>query len=457
MITAFKRRYVALSGMQAPNAETSLAHVSEVLRIAAERRDGNETEALRQYVSALPEVRQRCREVVAPICAMRDTPVTEQVVEYFSARLAMRDPDYNPEELVNEVLSWRPQQGDARDRADEEARALIAAGSASSDHPAAYQPAHTVDSSAADAFHQQAYAAEDAAAAAAVGYGRWRLRSGIQPALAFVAAWEEAAGRRMTAIEFMHHHLLADGGPPAPAAAAGLFAEQSEAFSQAADAHLFYTEAPLSEQQFVDMYVDRYKEPDFQAALVADIICGAVYRSKMEARIQAEYTRMFGVGLHPDDLARIFSAVQQRRLALGSDDLARSLVRANERFEGVRFHVTEAFNAVLRRDPEEEEVRDNMARFLPDVASQAIDEEGHWDCSCAVTALMHDLVTCIEFHDVVKQRLGEAAKRAGVPLRPKRIYELLSALLAENAARPACMLNDEPYDEAVRRSDARRT
>ena len=450
MITAFKRRYVAMSGMQAPNAETSLAHVSEVLRIAAERRDGNETEALRQYVSALPEVRQRCREVVAPICAMRDTPVTEQVVEYFSARLAMRDPDYNPEELVNEVLSWRPQQGDARDRADEEARALIATGSGSnpsSNHPAAYESKDPAAHATTDGG-----AAEDAAA----GHGRWRVRAGIQPALAFVAAWEEAAGRRMTAIEFMHHHLLADGGPPAPAAAAGLFAEQSEAFSQAADAHLFYTEAPLSEQQFVDMYVDRYKEPDFQAALVADIICGAVYRSKMEARVQAEYTRMFGVGLHPDDLARTFSAVQQRRLALGSDDLARSLVRANERFEGVRFHVTEAFNAVLRRDPEEEEVRDNMARFLPDVAAQPIDEEGHWDCSRAVTALMHDLVTCIEFHDVVKQRLGEAAKRAGVPLRPKRIYELLSALLAENAAGPAYMLNDEPYDEAVRRSDARR-
>ena len=111
-------------------------------------------------------------------------------------------------------------------------------------------------------------------------------------------------------------------------------------------------------------------------------------------------------------------------------------------------------NTVVAVD--EEEVRDNMARFLPDVAAQPIDEEGHWDCSRAVTALMHDLVTCIEFHDVVKQRLGEAAKRAGVPLRPKRIYELLSALLAENAAGPAYMLNDEPYDEAVRRSDARR-
>jgi hypothetical protein len=450
MITAFKRRYVALSGQQAPNAETSLSHVSEVMRMAAQRPDGDQASALRDYVAALPEVRRRCREVVAPICAMRDTPVSEQQVESFCARLALRDPDYNPEELVNEVLSWRPPvmryEGDvreeARERADEEARAAIAGGGGGGSAAVSSTGSLT------------------GGAAAAMGAGlQFAVPAALrrERALAFAAAWAAAAGRRMDAAEFVQHYLLADGacgGEPASvigSRAAELLEAQREAFSKAADAHLFYTETPLTEQQFMDAYMDRYAAADFQATLVADIICGDVYRAKMRERIHSEYERIFGVRLHAEDLERAFAVVQGGRLALGSDELVRVLARVNERLEEVLFHVTEAYNAVLRRDPEEEEVRENVGRFLSGGGGDPLQLPAGADYAPAIAQLMHELVTCIEFHDVVKLRLGEAAVRCGVSLRGRRVYDLLRSVLSEKAAAPAEMLHDATYDAAVRR------
>jgi hypothetical protein len=73
--------------------------------------------------------------------------------------------------------------------------------------------------------------------------------------------------------------------------------------------------------------------------------------------LSESYTKIFDSAIHPDDLDHVFEKVRSTKPSLKSEEISRHLLALGEELGKISESVSRAFGGVLRRIPDEIEVR----------------------------------------------------------------------------------------------------
>jgi hypothetical protein len=273
-----------------------------------------------------------------------------------------------------------------------------------------------------EAFAAPGVAAEQAANAG--GGGKREVPRGrVADALAYVAAWRHANDVAPDACELAR--FLEEKPRAGIADMRQLKDDVDDAHSQAALMYRAYLDEPLPRSDFLCDWIMSYDSPDFCTDILESVVMSDAYVEKTRARITAVHHAAYACALHPDDLEYCFAVVRCERLALHADRISTIVIDTMTALLGIEDRVDAIFGDVLERKADDEEKRDNVARFRYAESAQSAED-----------GLRYELHESLEFHDVLKARIDKRFRETtGARMTPKRLYEMLAGVIAKHRGR----------------------
>lgn len=335
---------------------------SEV-RAAEAKLKGADRARVRAYVCSFPEFRARYSEMIRRVFAIvRDAPPDEATISFYLKRFAR--PGYGPDELSDDITLGAEAEGLGEETVEEEETA------------------------------------------------------GADDVLSFARRWKSATGRKID----IHEFALYFRDSPDKAKICLLSASQDAAHAFADRVHRDYLGRGMTRDEFLEEHLADHDKPHFQAEAVAAVLASDEYRLEMMKLLEKSHLKLFGVDMHPEDLEHAFFAVRDRGTKLCSEGASEELLRLNDEMREVARAVNEAYNSVLGRPADAEEVRECVSKF------RAVGAEA------ATADLVVRLHESLEFHDVIKDRFRKAfEEKTGRQPKTREVYDALAGTLQRHA------------------------
>ena len=236
----------------------------------------------------------------------------------------------------------------------------------------------------------------------------------IGPELEFVERWQRATGRRVDIYEFLRYYGEL-GSSPTPDALRAIKDAQDASFARAAKVYRDYLGVDLDFNRFAALHVQEHDLAGFDAKLVAKIVDSNEYRARMCETLAAAYSKAFDAEVHPDDLAHTFERVRARGISLKSEEVSGHIAALGEELREITDSVADAYDRVLRREPDELEVR----AAVPAYRSLSSEE--------AKRTLEDSLYDEPEYKEVLKSLIKEATGYSG----NADVFRVMRRVLAE--------------------------
>eukprot|EP00873_Tetraselmis_striata_P027007 jgi/Tetstr1/447271/TSEL_034708.t1 len=218
-----------------------------------------------------------------------------------------------------------------------------------------------------------------------------KLRSELE----FVEKWQRATGHRVDVYEFLRYYNEL-GSSPTPETIREVKEKQNNFFAHAVKVYRGYLNVSLDFHRFSAMHMHEYDNAGFVPKLIQTIVKGHEYRERMCDALSDAYTRTFDAGIHEEDLEHVFATVQKKSISIRSEDISGYVLKLGEELATIAKSVTAVYNRVLRRDPDDIEVRNCVASYRgSDTAEEDLE-----------TALYDEL----EYQEVLKSLIQEKTR-----------------------------------------------
>lgn len=348
---------------------------SEV-RIAELKLKGADRGEVRGYIATFPEFRRRYEDIINRVYEISCDGgyPDEDTLQFFLRRFA--NPDYGPDELADEIANGVSGEWD----------------DASGGERAAVDP-----------------------------------RTEAEEMLGFAKQWQTATGKKIDIYEFIRYFRER----PDKEGIARI-AENQEAARLFVDrVHRDYLDRGVTRDEFLERYMFEHDRQHFEAEVMATVLGGEEYRLAMSRRLDESNRRLFGVGLHAEDLDHVFAVVRDRKAVLRGEEVNEELIRTNDHMREITDAVNEVYKATLDRNADAEEVRECVSTFRA------------YGRDAAKSELAERLHGGLEFHDVLKDRFRASyEKKHGRKPKTREVYEALARLIQRHSSDMVKALQD---------------
>jgi len=175
----------------------------------------------------------------------------------------------------------------------------------------------------------------------------------------------------------------------------------------------------LTEHDYVRDYLNRMDDPEFVRALNDDIVYDPIYISLMSTNISKRYTQMYDEQLETSEVAYIFERVQKAHLELEDARLDDHLIAFKSETDEIIKRVYKLYTDIYERMPERSELLEKFNNYR--AASRSGVSFETIDAKIEV-----ELMTCLEFHDIIKKRIRAVKK--DIPVSD--MFKVLSQIIA---------------------------
>ncbi len=166
-----------------------------------------------------------------------------------------------------------------------------------------------------------------------------------------VLAFEQAVGRPMFVHEYFHYsrNTGADWAAAAVKHHRANLARMQGVWSA-------YTGRVLHEYEYVARFLFVVDNADFFTRIVEELCASSMYTESMRATLRARYAAMYGRDMPAAEVEHLLRDVRREKLAVHDDALDARIVAFKEVTDGHNQITTDIFQAVLGREPDEEEL-----------------------------------------------------------------------------------------------------
>lgn len=213
--------------------------------------------------------------------------------------------------------------------------------------------------------------------------------------LEFVEKWQRATGNRVDIYEFLRYYNEL-GSSPSPETIRGIKEKQNHFFSQAVKVYREYLNVALDFQRFSALHMHDYDTAGFVQKLIKTIVKSHEYRERMCDALSDAYRKTFDSHIHPDDLEHTFRTVQQKSLSIKSEEISCHIFKLGEELDTISKSVSSVYNRVLKRDPDDIEIRNSVFNY------RSSDD--------AEESLERSLYDELEYQEVLKSMIQQKTK-----------------------------------------------
>ncbi|AUF82733.1 hypothetical protein TetV_651 [Tetraselmis virus 1] len=375
----FRKDFIEMMGTNPSDTE-----VSEAIAVLGENTYEQRT---REYIVNLQTFIDKYSDLIKRIYSISNNgeEPSENLIQNYLQRFAYI-PNYKPDDLANEIVSGEMTEREeaAEEHVSEEVQDI-----------------------------EQATASDDL----------------IEKQLKLVKSWEKITGNRIDVYEYIRYHN--EGGRLSDAMINDIYEKEKDALLFVDVCTKEHLGRRVNKHEFLEKYIFTYDRPEFKAEVIGTILSSKEYEETMKKHVQTVYHNVFGCKMHTDDVEYAFLGIREKRIPLNDEEISKLIIQVNEALQKIHEQVSAVYTKVLSREPDAEEVREQVNPWRALGGTQAS------------VILMKELYKCLEFHDVVKDNIKkEYKKKHNKEAKPKEVFSILNQILSRYSNDMSKSLNE---------------
>jgi hypothetical protein len=380
LLSNFRMHFLERIGRDAD--QTDIQNAIEV----GDKRLMNEHEVL-TYVCSLPFYASRCKDIIKSTLMSKNIMISDELFDKFANKM-IADPSYEIDQVLQELLN--PVQS----------------------------ASNAIDSNVAVDIVKSTEDEQD------------------KSFLAFpttVPTWvydfEKQFNRPITITEFIKYHPTTVSNKSTDWVK-GLYDVHVSAFKQISELYNLYLSTPLSEHDFIERFIDRLTTNDLKNIELERILNSNEYTTSLCNALQTTYQTLYDKNMDSLALTYSFQKAKTEKMGLKDERLHSFIVQLKKEEESFCDRIHSKFLDVYQRDPDNEEVQ----QWIPVYRNN--------DCNVADDLLVKELISGLEFHDVLKRKI----RRRHIELHENEIptgtlYKVLCCCLDNIPKTPSSFVN----------------
>lgn len=236
----------------------------------------------------------------------------------------------------------------------------------------------------------------------------------------FVRAWRASTGSQIDIYEFLRYYHQFDGSPGEPGTLERVRKQVNESYYKTKTVNANYLRRDVSREWFTERYIMVHDKEGFVDALIDEIVGGQEYEAVMQEEIARQHRRLFDRALHEDDEQHVLQTLARDRATLVGDGVSTAVAHVVDELDRIRGAVQNVYRSVLKREPDEIEIRENVAGFRGG------------DAALAMERLSAGLFATLEYHEILREIIAaEFSDAHGRAPNRGEVYRALAIVLAE--------------------------
>jgi len=188
-----------------------------------------------------------------------------------------------------------------------------------------------------------------------------------------------------------------------------------------------YTDYELVEHEYVKKFLFKVELPDFIEDFGKCIVYDDVYITKMKGNIISMYEQLYDERLDDADVNYIFDKVQNQRLDIKNQRLDEFLLEFKKETDDIVNRIFKLYMEIYERTPDKIELLEKSFSYRKQESFDDVD-----------TVIEKELMSCLEFHDIIKQRIRKIKQDINI----SDVYKMLSLVITKLDTLRIDMLND---------------
>ncbi len=188
-----------------------------------------------------------------------------------------------------------------------------------------------------------------------------------------------------------------------------------------------YTNYDLKEHEYVKRFLFKIEVPDFIENFEKNIVYDEKYVAMMKGNIVKMYEQLYDERLDEADIEYIFDKVQKERLDIQDQRLDDYLLAFKKETDNIVNRIFKLYMEIYERTPDKSELLEKSFCYRRQASFEDID-----------TAIEKELMSCLEFHDIIKNRIRKIKQDLNV----SEVYKLLSLVITKLGSLRMDMLDD---------------
>jgi hypothetical protein len=184
-----------------------------------------------------------------------------------------------------------------------------------------------------------------------------------------------------------------------------------------------YHNIAIEELLFIKEYLNLVDQLEWEDIIIDRLIASPVYDENMRSSIRTIYESLYNTRISGDDEDHMFLEMKSLRIDLKNQAVTDTIVRVKEDTDDIISRLDTVFDNVLKRMPDEMEVRDYKKLYRAQKTCDKTDTDREIETQ---------LYNSLEYHDILKNLIRDAfVKKSQKPPLPSQLYGVLNKILQD--------------------------